>query len=365
MFISAMLLSTCLFSQSLAQYVPTSHYLQNPELAIGYTDSCARFWPQTWDQQAGGFYTNISKSGQVIPSWGTNKNMLTQSRNAYGLARAYMLTGNSTYLELARNALDWMYEYAWDETYGGWFQDLNSSGIPTNRYGDKSAFYQHYALLGIVAYYEATRDTTAWNWLRKGYEHLEAYYWDERPAYLGYYDTNRYNNQNAWGKSFNATVDAITTHLLYLYLFTGDDLYKLRLQELAEEIQQHLVGSMPQQAIGIVEKYDSDWNWDNGETMTIMGHVLKAAWCLGRIHHLFPDSSYANAAEILITDVWENGYDHTFGGPYKDYDRITGEMLLWGLSVPAKAWWQMEQAIVAGLELYDITGESWYPSPSL
>jgi mannose/cellobiose epimerase-like protein (N-acyl-D-glucosamine 2-epimerase family) len=357
---SAVLMLTFISSSAMAQYVPTSQYLLNPELAIGYVDSCAHFWLQTWDTQLGGFYTNIDKTGHVITSWGTNKNMLTQARNAYGMTRAYMLTGDSTYLGYARKALDWMYLHAWDATYGGWYQDLNKNGNPTDRNGDKTAFYQHYALLGIIAYYEATRDTTAWNWLMKGYEHLEEYFWDDRPSYRGYYDQTSYTAQNPQNKSFNATVDAITTHLLYLYLLTENETYKQKLQEMAEEIKQHLVASMPQQAIGFVEVYDSDWNWNDSETMTIMGHVLKSGWCLGRIYQLFPDTSYVNAAETLITDVWQNGYDHELGGPYKDYNRVTGEMLLWGLGEPAKAWWQMEQAIVAGLEMYDITGEDWY-----
>jgi hypothetical protein len=106
--------------------------------------------------------------------------------------------------------------------------------------------------------------------------------------------------------------------------------------------------------------YDSDWNWNNGETMTIMGHVLKAGWCLARVNQLFPDTSYVSGAEYLINDVWEKGYDHEYGGPYKDFNRITGEMLLWGLQDSAKAWWQMEQAIVAGLQMYNLTHEDWY-----
>lgn len=345
---------------SFAQYSPTSPYLLNPELAIGYTDSCANFWLQTWDNSIGGFFTNIDKFGNVITQWGTNKNMLTQSRNAYGLVRAYMLTGDTTYLSYARNALNWMYDHAWDETHGGWIQELNSNGVPINPTADKTAFYQHYALLGITAYYEATGDTTAWNWLIRGYQHLENYYWDDRPDYLGYFDQTNYTNSTAWDKSFNATVDAITTHLLYLYLMTEEKVYKQRLIEIAEEIKIRLVASMPQQAIGFVEEFYSDWDWNNNETMTIMGHVLKAGWCLARVNQLFPDTSYINAAEFLISDVWENGYDHEYGGPYKDFNRVTGEMLLWGLGDSAKAWWQMEQAIVAGLQMYNLTKENWY-----
>jgi mannose/cellobiose epimerase-like protein (N-acyl-D-glucosamine 2-epimerase family) len=342
------------------QYVPSSPYLQNPSLIIGHIDTTANFWLQTYDYAVGGFFTNIDKYGNVLTSWGTNKNMLTQSRNAYGMVRAFMVTGDTTYLNLARLALDWMYEKAWDSSYNGWIQKLDINGNPVNPTDDKTAFYQHYALLGIIAVYEATGDTTAFNWLMRGFNHLENIYWDNRINYLGYYDKADYTNQNIWDKSFNATVDAITTHLLYLYLLSEDTGYRLRLEELAVEVIDHMVASMPQQAIGFVERYNSEWNWDNSELMTVMGHVLKAGWCLARIYHLFPDTAYISAAETLINEVWTKGYDHEYFGPYKDFNRVTGEMLLWGLSDTTKAWWQMEQAVTAGLQMFDITGESLY-----
>ncbi len=56
----------------------------------------------------------------------------------------------------------------------------------------------------------------------------------------------------------------------------------------------------------------------------------------------------------------DQGYDHELGGPYKDFNRQTGEMLMWGQADTAKAWWQMEQAVTAGLMMYNITGESQY-----
>ena len=113
------ILASTFYSFSFAQYLPTSPYLQDPDKAIGYVDSCAQFWLQTWDDQLGGFFTNIDKDGSVIFNWGTNKNMLTQARNVYGLTRAYMLTGDTTYLGYAKRALNWMYIHAWDYSYGG------------------------------------------------------------------------------------------------------------------------------------------------------------------------------------------------------------------------------------------------------
>ena len=109
-FVSFLLYSNLIF----AQYELKSKYLINPDLNIGFVDSCATFWLNAYDEINGGFYTNVSKEGNVLTNWGTNKDMITQSRNAYGLTRAYMLTGNDTYLEYAKKALDFMHSSAWD-----------------------------------------------------------------------------------------------------------------------------------------------------------------------------------------------------------------------------------------------------------
>lgn len=345
-------------SQLAAQYKITSPYLIEPSRAIGYVDSCASFWLNAYDSVKGGFYTNIDRTGHLLSSWGTNKDMQTQSRDAYGFVRAFMLTGNENYLTMAHNALEFLRQHAWDKTYGGWFTSLDVNGNPTAF--TKTAYDQHYALAGLTAYYEATHDTSILSWIIKGYKSSENNLWDTRPGYLGYYDNSKQDWTGKTGKSFNATVDAITTHLLYLYLITGDQTYKTRMFQIVDNILNRLVPSMDSQAIGFVEEYDSDWNYDNTQTMTIMGHVLKTAWCLGRAYQLNPDSSYISAAEKLINCVWQKGYDHQLGGPYKDFNRTNGQMLMWGIPDTAKAWWQMEQAIVSGLEWYHITGDSTY-----
>ncbi|MBI3193197.1 MAG: AGE family epimerase/isomerase, partial [Ignavibacteriae bacterium] len=136
--------------------------------------------------------------------------------------------------------------------------------------------------------------------------------------------------------------------------------YKIRLLQVADNMVNRLAASAPQQAIGFVEKYNSSWQPDNSQTMTIMGHVLKTAWCLARVFEIQPDSIFLTTAKQLTEIVLTKGYDHVFGGPYKDYNRITGEMLMWGQTDTAKAWWQMEQAITSGLFLYHITDDTTY-----
>jgi len=172
-----------------------SVYLKNPELSVGYVDSCASFWFKAWDQTRGGFYTNVSKTGTPLTSWGTQKDMISQSRNAYGLTRAYMLTGKKEYLELADKALKFMYKSAWDTVNAGWINSVNQYGVASNPTENKTAFNQHYALLGISAYYEATNDSLHELWLSSSATDNTVLLWDDNnnEEFGGYFDYGTYN----------------------------------------------------------------------------------------------------------------------------------------------------------------------------
>ena len=339
------------------QYNVKSPYLQNPDKIIGYVDSCASFWTKACDPAYGGFYTNINKYGSAT---GMQKNMQTQSRDAYGFVRAFMLTGNDAYLTKAKQALDFLYKHAWDNTNGGWYWELDKYGNPTSGNTNKDAFHQLYALLGPMASFEATGDTLDWNWIMKGYQNNETKMWDNRAQYFGYYDYCSKDWSQKNNKSFNATIDAITTHLLYLYLITKDQQYLDKTLQIIDNMKTWFVPSMDKQKIGFAEVYDANWNINPSETMTIMGHVLKTAWCFARVNQIHPDTSFIADARKLIQNILSKGYDTQLGGPYKDYDRTTGNMLMWGNPDTAKAWWQMEQAVTTGLQMFEVTHEDQY-----
>lgn len=118
------------YSQTFSQYTPESPYLNDPDRLIAYVDSCARFWFKSYDATYGGFYTNVDRQGNVITSWGTNKKPLTQTRHAYGFSKAFMLTGDEVFLQKSRDALSFLYAKGWDNTNGGWYNDLNREGTP-------------------------------------------------------------------------------------------------------------------------------------------------------------------------------------------------------------------------------------------
>ena len=111
-------------------YVPTSPYLLEAQPNIDYVASCARFWFKA-RAESGGYYTNVAQDGTPDPS-GPRQSM-TQSRDAYGFVRAFMLTGNEEFLEHADHALNYLYTLWLPE--GGWDTWHDS-------------FFEQYALLG-------------------------------------------------------------------------------------------------------------------------------------------------------------------------------------------------------------------------
>jgi mannose/cellobiose epimerase-like protein (N-acyl-D-glucosamine 2-epimerase family) len=285
----------------------SDEFLQIPQNAIEFVKVSADFWTLSRDDSNGGFFTHVDQRGNVLGN--RDKSFLTQSRNAYGFARAFMLTGDESYLDNARHALKFMYEHGWDDAHDGWY-------FMANEYGDinagsgwewdhntktKWSFQQHYALLGIAALYEASRNDTDYNWLTRGYDSNELHLWDSSPTHYGYYDLANKDWSAPRGKGFTPTVDAVTTNVLALYLLTQEEKYLNRLRKLGNNMIDHLAASIdePTVKMGMIEKYNNDWSykqsgwgWDDGDA----GHVLKAGWSLGRIYLLTGDEKYRISA---------------------------------------------------------------------
>ncbi len=315
-----------------AQVTLQNEYLVNPDLGIGMADTSARFWFDSFDNEAGAFFTNVARNG--LPS-DDEKQMITQSQNAYGMARAFQITGDTTFLEYGRKALDWMYANMWDTTYGGWLKNSNS----------KSAFDHHYAQIGPSAMFEAGNDSVDWEWFMKGHE-ADQNLWDDREEYFGYYDNANLDWSGKDGKTFGSTVDGITTHALYLYLMTGDEEHKERLLQLGDIIVQYLVPSMDEMDFGFNEIYDSEWGWNpnggwwgGGGRFDFTGHITKTAWCLARIYQIEPKPEYLEGAQKILNDVLakEDQYN----------EKIS-------------QWWEYEEGLTSGIMNYYLTGNEAY-----
>lgn len=337
-----------------SSYIPASDFLLHPEHAIPALTALADFRTRARDDASGGFFSFTNVDGHV--SADRRKGFVTQTRDAWAFSRAFMVSGDEKYLEHAAHALDFLYAHGSDSTRGGWYFTADESGnlTPYTPGWDpntwKWSFVQHYALLGIGANCDATRDAGTCDWLKKGRSFLDTEMWDSNPGRMGYYDQADLDMTNPHNKGFTATVDALTTNGIQVALLWPTTEYNQRLVDLANIVTTVLAANTDLSTVklGFPELYSTDWAVDTSITTGDVGHVLKSAWVLARVYLRHPDPRYREAARKLIYDVLDKGgWDESSGVPYTGYNWSTGN------TTKQAECWQIEQAITSGLS-------NWY-----
>lgn len=350
------------------QYTPTSTWVNEPEKILPYLLESADFWIAAYDTEYGGFFSNVGIDG--TPSDLENKAALIQSRNAYAMSKAFMISGDERYLPYADGALRFMYEHAWDEEDGGGWIGINnrSGGVGGQSWeqwanGDKWSFWQHYQILGINAYVEATNDAFHREWQETANEINDRLLWDDMPGREGYYERANHDWSNLRDKGFTPTVDAMTTNATYNYLLTRDSFRKQRMIAVADNISDHLVGSMNRTDVkaGFCSSFSSDWTVKTSSSSTSIGHFVKTAWCLGRAYLLTGDDTYKSGLERILDQFWSYK-EGTSGSMWiKDKGTCRGEVN-WktGNTSGTGDWWTVEQCFTSGMMNWYITQKPEY-----
>jgi len=94
----------------------------------------------------------------------------------------------------------------------------------------------------------------------------------------------------------------------------------------------------------------------------VVGHNLKIAWNLTRVHNLFPKKEYEDFARKIGGLMPQHGMDCQRCGWYDVVSRVVGEDEEWHRFAwhDRKAWWQQEQGILAYLILSGVYGDASY-----
>ena len=308
----------------------------------------------------------------------------TVSRLVYGFASAYLMTGHDRYLEAAERGIQYLRDHfrASDPVTGVsyWYHAIDLAGggerkILASDFGDDEAaipaYEQIYALAGPAQTYRITGDpriradvdtTTAFldrHFLDRdqgGYfSHIDPVTFDPRSARLG---TNRAR------KNWNSVGDHVPVYLINLWLATADTRYAEMLERLADTIVQHFPDD--ERSPFVQERFHEDWQpdtrWGWQQNRAVVGHNLKIAWNLMRVHHLRPNDAYRQRATRIAAAMLPVGHDGQRGGWYDVVERLRGEgetahRFVWH---DRKAWWQQEQAILAYLILAGSLGGQEY-----
>ncbi|GGZ97822.1 AGE family epimerase/isomerase [Streptomyces echinoruber] len=331
------------------------------------------------------FRTRLTLCGTHLPEFaGENvrQEADTISRLVYALATAYLLTGEDRYLEAAESGTEYLREHmrVTDDREGivYWYHgiDITDSGrrkVFASEFGDDvdaiPMYEQIYALAGPTQTYRITGDPRIAedidrtvelfrrhfkDYVRGGYfSHLDPVTMDPRADTLGH---------NRARKNWNSIGDHAPAYLINAYLATGRADFADMLEETADTIVRHFPDESGSPFVQ--ERFHEDWSpdrtWGWQQDRAVVGHNLKIAWNLMRIHSLVPKPEYRALAERIARRMPAVGSDRQRGGWYDVVERrpdprFGDHRFVWH---DRKAWWQQEQAILAYLILAGVTGDA-------
>lgn len=310
----------------------------------------------------------------------------TISRLVYGLACAYLLTGEDSFLEGAEKGTEYLREhmrfYDQDDDLIYWYHGILVSGdreqkLLTSEFSDDydslPMYEQIYALAGPVQTYRATGDPRILWDAQKTIDLFQKYYKDrDKGGYFSHIDPVTLDphsktldkGNNRARKNWNSVGDHAPAYLINLWLATGMEEYADFLAHTADTICEHFPDD--KHSPFVQERFYEDWRPDTGwgwqQNRAVVGHNLKIAWNLMRIHHIRPNPRYVALAEKIAKIMPAVGSDRQRGGWYDVLERVLapGEKHHRFVWHDRKAWWQQEQAILAYLILQGSLGGDEY-----
>jgi len=324
-----------------------------------------KWFPRCIDEQQGGFWPHLREDWSRGSQ--NDKTIVFQSRMTWVCAQVAMRYPElrAEYAKYTRHGVDFLAGAMWDREHGGFFWGLDGSGKIGPRYGgEKHVYGISFAIYGLAAAYEATKDPRALDLAKQTFAWLEEHAHDRQHG--GYHEGLSREGRPILGPVAAGggvrTSDAIGTrygfksmnshiHLLEaiteLHRVWPDPLVRTRLEELFGVVRDKIAVEP-----GCLNLYFTP-DWRAVPDHDSFGHdvetaylLLEAAEALGRPN----DARTLAVARSLVDHALEWGWDRNLGG---FYDRGSAFHPAWELK---KVWWTQAEGLNALLLMHDRFG---------
>ncbi|MGH8902315.1 MAG: AGE family epimerase/isomerase [Egibacteraceae bacterium] len=332
------------------------------------------------------YHTKLSLDGRHTSDYlapGFRQENNTISRLVYGLASAYLLTGEDRFLEAAESGTNYLRDHmrATDEEHGVvyWYHGIDIEGTNERKiyasefnedYDAIPCYEQIYALAGPTQLYRITGDPRIRDDIDKTVRLFDRFFKDEQSGgYFSHLDPVTFDprsealGRNRARKNWNSNGDHAPAYLINLILATGDS----RLGDFLFETLNTIEQRFPMDDSPLVqERFHEDWSPDPEyewqQNTGVVGHDLKIAWNLMRAHNYRANDAYVKFAEKIANIMPAIGMDQQRGGWYDVIERrVTADQERYRFAFhDRKVWWQQEQVILAYLILAGSLGNKEY-----
>ena len=315
--------------------------------------SCIPFWLKYGkDSVNGGVINCLDRTGKV---YSMDKSVWMQGRTAYTFSHLCNQFGkNSEYLDFAKSCIDFEKKYCIDEKDGRMYFTVTKDGKPLRkrRYWFSETFY----IIANAEYYMATGDAEKLKEACKYYEFVYNMYHD--PSTDPYHITPKTIAETRNMISLARPMILLNvTSIMRKADPANFEKYEERSKALIADIRKFYKPELN----ALLESVTADGEYlsDVSEGRIVNpGHCIEASWFLieeGLAHN---DKELIDFAATLFDISIERGWDREFGGIlyFKDVENKPVE----AYEHDMKLWWPHNEAVIASLYLYKITGEKRY-----
>ncbi len=305
------------------------------------------FWQGLKDEENGGFYGYLSYDLKLDKK--AVKGCILNSRILWFFSNAYMLLGDSSLLESATHAYQFLKDYCVDNEFGGVFWSLAYDGTPEDT--TKHTYNQAFSIYALASYYDASKKPEALEIAWKLYDLVESKCKDEY-GYLEAFTRNFEPEEND-KLSENGVIAEKTMNTLLHVFEAYTELYRVTKEEkVAKQIRfmmDIIKDKVFNKEIGRQEVF-FDKTWNSLIDLYSYGHDIETAWLVDRGLEVLDDEAYTNMLSPITKIITENIYNRA----YIDHSLVNESEK--GVVDTTRVWWVQAEAVVGFLNGYQKQG---------
>ena len=322
------------------------HYLD--KYKTGLLEDILPFWiKHAIDWEDGGFTFCLDRDGTVID---TDKGVWQTGRFTWMILTLYNeVEKREDWLKIGKHGIEFLEKHCYNEQGKMYFiVDKKGDPLRIRRY----AYSESFAAIAYAAYFRATGIERYREKAREAFESFRRY--NNTPGLI----PSKYTAYRLTRGMGVPMIGIVTAQELRLNL--DDESYTVQINSWIQEIKQYFMNHQYRAVMETVGPEGEFIDHFDGRTLN-PGHALEGAWFILReAMHQGHDPELVRLGTTMLDWMWEIGWDKEYGGIF--YFRDVKGLPVQEYWHDMKFWWPHNEAVIATLMAYQITGEQKYAS---
>jgi mannobiose 2-epimerase len=303
------------------------------------------------DQAQGGFYGEVDINNQ--PHVNASKGIILNARILWFFSAVAIEIDNPMYAAHAKRAYDYIQQYFYDATHGGYYWEVNAHGEPINT--KKQVYAQAFTLYALCEYFKLTQEPSVLTQAIDCFNLIERKTIDAQ--YQGYLeaftqtwapiDDLRLSEKDLnFPKSQN-------THLHVLEAYTN--LYDIHPTPAVYSALKYTVDLFDQY---MIDKHTyhlrmfMDLQWQDHSPGFTFGHDIEASWLIAKAVNLLGDANYQQQIMPSLIKIAQVTLQEAIGAQGQVMDAFNFKTQTINAD---NVWWVQAEALVGFLFAYEQT----------